>query len=738
MPGSQTKSRTQNQTQKAKTLGPSHTPKKLSQKEMQDMVEKKRKEKGIPNTVDQYEWLNRRRLTPVQKQAKHYLESKRIHYDPNEEAPIQNTLIAKKHQEYQEHQENKAKEAEKNENNSKEADMSPRTSKRDRKPSNTYPEDEYVRNHVSPIRSSPPKKTDVQEIQEMQEIQDDIEEINEEDEQEKDEIVDEPRRSPRHKQNTKPDSMSRNSRSTRSKSSRTSRTSRTPKQSKGKQPDKTTSMIVDTPQENEDQDEDENDESEDESTISFSLIDDFGNSRNIEIDLQDKTDTDQTLEQLLDEQGMDLKDRQIVVDSSILDSVPQYCRPDNMVSICVKNGSVIYLEDTMITVSFASFQTVEPTIFQVPSFTKIHQIKHLLGVPSKMRLFLKSNGLYLSPSSSIGRYVLPSDVVELRTDIPITVKSSHRVGETFIAKELPLLETVDNLFEKYFRSFFPQSNSQTGYLCYKRQNKVEIIPPFGYHIEDILQQNDEILMQDLKLTIDYEIPVIENSGQVEVQSSFTMKDILKKLKINHQMYDVVRCFDNEVLHKTDIVAKTLMPGYTIKIMKKRVQSQNWSQSVYYFIQKGRELKMSKMFDQKTSTVFDFVQYLNQEHPLSPSQQWSVAFKNDANECPLNLYYEEANIAFTIYSEAILRVTSAFSSLHLRLFMNGVIVEKHINPFLLMKDTIKLFGYCPNFLENDVVVEQPSEMGKRQICDPEKDLLALEQNSLLFIEKKGNL
>jgi hypothetical protein len=452
-----------------------------------------------------------------------------------------------------------------------------------------------------------------------------------------------------------------------------------------------------------------------EDKISFSLFDSFGNERRLSLDLTEKSDCDKTFFQLLEEQCIRLEGQQIVVDG-----IP--CRPDNMVSICVQSDSQISLEYRMIKVSYQNEE------FDLPSYLKFEDIKRIIGVSPTMRLFVDKKGIYLPPSSHLANFAL--DDLNIRSERPMSIqfyKTPIEIGP---------LETVEVLYEKLFRNAQTQ-NLSTGYLFVRRNEENCLIQPFGSTIEDILRPNDDVFIKDINISINYSIDHLDSSGTIDMNSSSSVKEILQKLKLDHRSFDIIRTLDNQILKPTDIIACCLMPGYSIKITRKKPLLQSLSQSFHYYIQKGREMKTSQLFS-KNSKVYDLVQYLNKEHLLSLTQQWMVCFKNDQMFVPLLFFPEESNLPLTIPSgSTILPLNLYENTLSIRISLNGHIFDKTFNPFLTLKENLQKCGFFPDPLQYDCFIQSPSSGGQSKIIDTERDMIDVEQNSLLFFMRRSD-
>lgn len=441
----------------------------------------------------------------------------------------------------------------------------------------------------------------------------------------------------------------------------------------------------------------------------FSLFDAFGNERKLSLDFND----DKTFLQLLDEQCIRLDGQQIVVNG-----IP--CSPDGMVFSCVQNDSQISLEYRIVKVTFQKDE------FEIPSHMKFEDIKKILGVSPNMRLFVDKRGIYLPPSAYLANFAL--DELNIRSERPLTIqfyKTTIEVGS---------LETVEVLYERLFRDAAFQ-NLSTGYLFVRRNEENCLIQPFGSTIEDIIIPDDDVFIKDINVGINYYIEHLNYSDKIDINSSATIKDLFQKLEIEYRSYDIIRTLDNQILKITDIIACCLMPGYSVKISHKKPLLQSLSQSSHYYVQKGKEMKTSQSFS-KNSKVFDLIQFLNKEHPLSLTQQWMVCLKYDQMFVPLSFFPEEANLSLTISSgSTILPLNLYDDTLSIRLSLNGHIHEKTLNPFLTLKENLKKCGFFPDPLQYDCLIQSPSSMGQSKIIDIERDMIDVEQNSLLFFMRR---
>lgn len=681
-----------------------------STNEMMKIVEEKRKQKGIPsNAADRYKWLSKRHLTSIQKQAKEYLDEKGKDVEFLNEEPTHKNKIGR---EFQQHQIKKR-------------------NQRERKPNTTYSEEEYIfdsklspkRNQKlsSPVPQSPPSTPSTSSTRSV---------------------------SPLSPENNTVSDTSRSARSTHSShsahstSSQLSRSpspltrmtrSTTKKQAKDQADIHNVVESIESEDEvqeveQEEQESDDTNDTTEEELVNYSIFDNFGNERKLTLDLNQPEEAEETFQQLFDRQCIQLEDKQIVVDDTP-------CRFDNMISLCLKKGSKCYLEDRLINVSFINEnKTTLILVITVPSFTRIYQLKKLFDVPPQLRLYVNHEGTYLRPSTTIGAHSLNS--IEIRAENSITVKSAHRIGSTFVSKELPPLESTDNLFENYFKDFFPKPSIQTGQLFYKRSGQTSLIPAFGATVEDVLQNGDEILMIDTKIRIFFEIVHLNKTDSIDLNSSSTIKDLIKLLNIDSHSFDVVRTIDNQILKLTDIIASCLMSGFAIRIIKKKPIASTIVPSLHFYVLKGKEFKCTQPFSPKTATVGDLVQYLSKEHPISLTQQWMLSFKRDQNEIPLSFFPEEANLSLVIQNESMLwPVSISGDTLHIRMMVCGVIYDKMVDPFETFKKNLIHCGHFVDPTEFDYFLEQPSDPNDHQMIDVERDMLSVEQNSLILIEKR---
>lgn len=454
-------------------------------------------------------------------------------------------------------------------------------------------------------------------------------------------------------------------------------------------------------------------QSNEDSTVTFSLFDNFGNERKLIIDLNEKAEYEKTFMQLLEEQCIKMEGQQIMVDD-----VP--CRPDNMVSVSVQSGSQVFLQFTKILVVFDNRE------IYLPSNKKFAEIKEIFGVPQKLRLFVSQEGSYLPPSAYLANYALTR--LSIRTEREISVKLPNSDQDETIFETFPPLELTEALYERCFQNL----SDEQCYLYVNRQGKDTLIPPFGATIEDYLRPNDQLTFKDELLNIYYEMDHLDASGTLEIHSSSMVKEIFTQLEIDYRSFDVIRTFDSQILRITEFVACCLMPGFSIKICQKRPLISSISN--HYFIQKGKEIKTTSSFS-KANLVFDLVQLINKEYPLSLTQKWMVRFNNETMHVPLSIFPEEANLLMTIPTGSlILPIGTVEKNLLVRLSVQGVTIEKLMNPFLSFKENLQQAGFCPDHQQFDCFIQEPSSPHHRLI-DMERDMLNIEQNSLIYFNER---
>lgn len=447
-------------------------------------------------------------------------------------------------------------------------------------------------------------------------------------------------------------------------------------------------------------------------TISFSIFDHFGNPRKLSLDLNDKDDYNKTFSQLFQEQCLKLEGQLIIADEVV-------CRPDNTISLCVQNDSEVYLEYRSIRVLFGSSD------IKVPSYTKIEEIKKMFGISPQLRLYVKNQGTYLPPTSYLANFALDELAVRAEHQMEFTINEEPQ--------EIPPLAPVEQLYE-----LVSKKSTSAGYLFVKRNKENCLIQPLGCVVEDVLKPNDELFIKDINLSIYYEIEHLESSGHLEIDSSSTVKDILVMIDIDSKSFDVIRTLDNQTLRSSDIIACCLMPGHSVKISRKKPILTSMNQ-IFYQVQKGKEFKTTQPFSSKTSCVFDLVQSLNKDFTLPLSQHWMVSFKNDQMMIPLSFFHEESNLSLTIPSGSFLCPTNLYDqTLNVRISLNGYIFEKPFNPSKTFKDNLIQCGFFPDPNQYDCTIQSPSSFGKQYVVDVERDMMDIEQNSLLSFVRRTDL